>query len=79
MKKIYWQSIHTKILKIIYNELLKEFGDILPTKISRIIPPPIAVLNANIKIPKISIRRAIPTNAPDRANAIVPDISKKNP
>lgn len=65
------------VVSTIYNEVLKEFGGIFPTKTSRIIPPPIAVLKANTNIPKISIRLDIPTKAPEIAKAIVPAISKK--
>ena len=65
------------VVSTIYNEVLKEFGGMFPTKTSRIIPPPIAVLKANTNIPKISIRLDIPTKAPEIAKAIVPAISKK--
>ena len=43
--------------------------------ISRITPPPVAVTNARILIPNISMPLRAATAAPERAKAIVPIIS----
>jgi hypothetical protein len=48
----------------------------LPIRISRIVPPPVAVTNAIIKIPKRSSFLFIAARAPEMAKAAVPNRSR---
>ena len=52
-------------------------GGSLPITMSRVIPPPQAVMTARMLTPKMSMSRFTPTSAPEIANAMVPSKSIK--
>ena len=53
-------------------------GGMIPSMISRIIPPPTEVITPSTHTPKMSILLRIPAIAPEHAKAMVPMISIKN-
>ena len=61
-----------------YTGLENALGGTLPSTISRIIPPNVAVITPIITTPKKSIFDFIATSAPEIANAMVPTISNIN-
>ena len=60
-----------------YTGFVNTLGGIIPSTISRIIPPPTAVTTPSTLTPKMSIFRSTPTIAPEAAKATVPAISIK--
>ena len=70
--------VEVKIEKRIYTGWEKAAGGVTPNMISRIIPPPTAVVAPRTFTPKISIFFSMAVMAPEEAKAIVPMISRKN-
>ena len=63
--------------KRIYTGWEKAVGGVTPNMISRIIPPPTAVVAPKIFTPKMSIFFSMAVIAPEDAKATVPMISRK--